>query len=84
MQVVVTTHSPELLDAKWITDNNLRIVSWQVGASHLLMPSAATREAMRSDLMGAGELLRANALHAEDLFASDDALRNGSLFETLA
>lgn len=84
MQVVVTTHSPELLDAKWITDNNLRIVSWQEGASHLLMPSAATREAMRSHLMGAGELLRANALHAEDLFASDDALRNGSLFETLA
>ena len=26
MQVVVTTHSPELLDAKWITDQNLRIV----------------------------------------------------------
>lgn len=84
MQVVVTTHSPELLDAKWITDTNLRIVSWQEGASHLLLPSAATREAMRSHLMGAGELLRSNALHAEDLFASDDALRNGSLFENLA
>ncbi|MCK9590309.1 MAG: AAA family ATPase, partial [Terrimicrobiaceae bacterium] len=28
MQVVVTTHSPELLDAKWVTDGNLRIVSW--------------------------------------------------------
>lgn len=84
MQVVVTTHSPELLDAKWITDDNLRIVSWQEGASHLLLPSAATREAMRSHLMGAGELLRSNALHPEDLFADDETLRSGSLFESLA
>lgn len=84
MQVIVTTHSPELLDADWIVDDNLRIVSWQDGASHLLRPSSATREAMRSHLMGAGELLRSNALHAEDLFAGDDALRNGSLFENLA
>ncbi|MBI5899807.1 MAG: AAA family ATPase [Rhodocyclales bacterium] len=84
MQVVVTTHSPELLDAKWITDENLRIVSWQAGASHLLLPSAATREAMRSHLMGAGELLRSNSLHAEELFANDEVLRNGTLFESLA
>jgi predicted ATPase len=84
MQVVVTTHSPELLDAKWITDENLRIVTWQDGASHLLLPSNATREAMRSHLMGAGELLRADALHAEELFASDVALRDGGLFENLA
>lgn len=84
MQVMVTTHSPELLDAKWLTEANLRIVSWQEGASHLLLPSEATREAIRSHLMGAGELLRSNALHAEELFASDDALRSGSLFENLA
>lgn len=84
MQVVVTTHSPELLDANWITDQNLRIVSWQEGASHLLLPSAATREAMRSHLMGAGELLRSNALQPEELFASDKTLRSGDLFESLA
>ena len=84
MQVMVTTHSPDLLDAKWLTEENLRIVSWQEGASHLLLPSEATREAIRSHLMGAGELLRSNALHAEELFASDDALRSGSLFENLA
>ena len=84
MQVMVTTHSPDLLDAKWMTENNLRIVSWQQGASHLLLPSEATRNAIRSHLMGAGELLRANALQAEELFASDDNLRSGSLFENLA
>ncbi|MCL4193536.1 MAG: AAA family ATPase [Thermoguttaceae bacterium] len=84
MQVLVTTHSPELLDAKWITDTNLRIVDWQEGASHLLPPSEATRQAMRQHLMGAGELLRSNALHAEELFTAPDDLRDGSLFESLA
>jgi predicted ATPase len=83
MQVVVTTHSPELLDAKWITDANLRIVSWQEGASHLLPPSEATRQAMRQHLMGAGELLRSNALHADELFTNVDDLRDGNLFENL-
>lgn len=84
MQVVVTTHSPELLDARWITDANLRIVSWEEGASHLLPPSEATRQAMRQHLMGAGELLRSNALHADELFTAPDDLRNGNLFESLA
>lgn len=84
MQVVVTTHSPELLDAKWITDQNLRIVSWEDGASHLLLPSEATRRVMREHLMGAGELLRSNALHPEDLFSDPSALSQGNLFETLA
>jgi hypothetical protein len=84
MQVVVTTHSPELLDAQWISDQNLRIVSWQDGASHVLLPSAATQDVMRQHLMGAGELLRSNALHAEDLFTPEENLRNGSLFELLA
>ncbi len=78
MEVVVTTHSPELLDAAWITDANLRIVSWEEGASHLLLPSEATREAMHQHLMGAGELLRSNALHPEPLFKTEGEIRHGS------
>ncbi|MBI5211401.1 MAG: AAA family ATPase [Elusimicrobia bacterium] len=84
MQVVVTTHSPELLDAKWIQDNNLRIVIWKEGASHALMPSQATRKVLKDHLMGAGELLRSNALHGEELFSAEDDLRQGNLFEDLA
>ena len=74
MQVVVTTHSPELLDASWITDANLRIVSWEAGASRLLRPSEAAREAMRQHIMGAGELLRSNALHPDPLATHPDPL----------
>src|SRR5262249_39799750 len=33
MQVVVSTHSPEILDAKWISDNHLRVVQWQGGVT---------------------------------------------------
>jgi len=84
MQVLVTTHSPDLLDAKWIRSQNLRIVSWQEGASHVQLPSQATREAMRDHLMGAGELLRSNALNAQPLFASDDSLRTADLFANVA
>ncbi|KKL19070.1 hypothetical protein LCGC14_2469180, partial [marine sediment metagenome] len=35
MQVVVTTHSPEVLDAKWIADTHLRVVEWQEGATSI-------------------------------------------------
>lgn len=84
MQVVITTHSPELLDAKWIQDNHLRIVTWQDGASHVLLPSEATRKNMRDHLMGAGELLRSNALLSEELFTDDVDLMNGNLFESLS
>lgn len=71
MQVVVTTHSPEILDAKWIQDKHLRIVSWEEGATRISSLSDASREALRSHLMGAGELLRSNALNAAPLFESN-------------
>ena len=68
-QVVVTTHSPELLDAEWIGDANLRIVSWLDGATRITDVSESNRTALRQHLMGAGELLRSNALRpSADLF----------------
>ena len=82
MQVVVTTHSPELLEAKWIKDENLRIVSLHEGASRVSPISETTREAICKHLMGAGELLRANALHPQDLFEGE--LEQGRLFEEIA
>lgn len=73
-QVVVTTHSPDLLDASWISEENIRIVSWHEGASHLSQLAAESKGALKDHLMGAGELLRSNALRAEyvpGLFATD-------------
>ncbi len=83
MQVIVTTHSPELLDAEWIEDQHLRIVVWHEGASHILRPDDASRQAMTQHLMGAGELLRSNAMHPAPLFSDSRELAEGSLFEAL-
>lgn len=81
MQVVITTHSPELLDAKWITDRHLRVVEWQDGATRVGTVSDANRRALQSHLNGAGDLLRSNALEPAPLF--DEQLEQGRLFEDL-
>ena len=62
MQVVVTTHSPDILDAKWIEGRHLRILNWKHGFTRIDHVSQAVRTALEEHLMGAGELLRSNAL----------------------
>jgi len=84
MQVVITTHSPELLDAKWVTERHLRIVEWTEGATRVAPLSEATRKALHDHLMGAGELLRSNALDPASLFDHEQKLVQGELFEVFA
>ena len=81
MQVVVTTHSPEVLDAEWIRDRHVRVVDWHKGATRIAALSEATRGALQDHLMGAGELLRSNALDPEPLFEDGNAISPGELFE---
>ena len=61
-QVVVTTHSPEILDAKWIKDRHLRLVSWDEGTTRIDEMAPSVKRAMSKHKFGAGELLRSNAL----------------------
>ena len=72
MQVVVTTHSPDILDAKWIEDRHLRILSWDSGSTRIDRASRAVRAALEKHLMGAGEMLRSNVL-TPDAPASPDS-----------
>jgi hypothetical protein len=65
-QVVITTQSPELLDAKWIKPEHLRIVSWVEAGTRVLTLGQASLSAIKDHLMGAGEQLRSNALRAEE------------------
>ena len=78
MQVVTTTHSPDVLDAKWLQDRHLRIASWENGATRIRAVSSSVRVALREHLMGAGELLRANAMTAAE--ASEQDNRQFELF----
>lgn len=71
MQVVVTTHSPDILDADWIEDRHLRIAQWEAGRTGIRSVSPMVRQALNKHEMGAGELLRANALTAAELFVND-------------
>lgn len=73
MQVVVTTHSPDILDAKWIEDRHLRIVGWETGATSISPVSDASRGVLRDRLMGAGELMRSNALTAAEPTTADSS-----------
>lgn len=82
MQIVVTTHSPDVLDAKWIEDRHLRMVSWEEGATYITPISESSRRALQQHLMGAGELLRSNALQAPPP-SSDGLSSRTSLFEEL-
>lgn len=65
-QAVVTTHSPEILDAKWIKDRHLRLVSWEDGATRIDRAAPSVSRAMSEHSFGAGELLRSNALNGAE------------------
>ena len=65
MQVVVTTHSPDILDARWIEERHLRLLEWEDGKTRVSRLSEASRDILDKGIMCAGELLRSNALRAE-------------------
>jgi predicted ATPase len=82
-QIVVTTHSPELLDADWIAPENLRIVTWSEGVSHVRPLGPASVKALKDHLMGAGEQLRSNALVPDEYPLFEEGLDQMQLFEDL-
>lgn len=65
MQVVITTHSPDVLDAKWVGEEMLRMVTLDKGATRVGGLSEFSLKAFREHLMGAGELLRSNSLEPD-------------------
>ncbi len=80
MQVVVSTHSPEILDAKWIEDKHLRVVHWEKGVTSISRVSEMSRKALQDHLMQAGELMRSEALEPGPLF-EDAPEKQANLFE---
>ncbi|MEX0714239.1 MAG: AAA family ATPase [Pirellulales bacterium] len=82
-QLVVTTQSTDLLDAKWIEDRHLRIVTNDQGQSHVAGLADSSRSVLRDHLMLPGELLRANALDPAPSGPSAESEAR-ELFEELA
>jgi len=61
-QVLVTSHSPDLLDDKSISDENILAVTNRNGDTLIGPVDAAGRSAIQDNLFTAGELLRLNQL----------------------
>ncbi|MEK7729634.1 MAG: hypothetical protein AAB354_14605, partial [candidate division KSB1 bacterium] len=57
-QVVITTHSPDVLDNKKILDNQILVVEATEGIAQITPLPYNAREAIRQKLYSAGELLR--------------------------
>ncbi len=65
VQVILTTHSPDLLDYSKFTDENLRAVEWNRGTSIIARVDPGSRSAIREGLYSAGELLRMRQLEPD-------------------
>ncbi|WP_092533285.1 AAA family ATPase [Actinomyces ruminicola] len=64
-QVLLTTHSPDLLDSVSIRPDELLAVRSVEGTTEVSRPDEASRLALKESLFTAGELLRADQLHPE-------------------
>lgn len=65
VQVVVTSHSTDLLDNSEIPTGAIRSVSWENGQTEILGIDPASRSALHDRLYTAGELLRMGGLIPE-------------------
>lgn len=79
-QVLVTSHSPDLLDDVAIPADSLLVVVSEEGATRVAPVDGASRRAIRDHLYSAGELLRLDQLHVEQLPAEYQAPRQSDLF----
>lgn len=64
-QVLVTSHSPELLDDPSIAESSIRAVDMQAGQTRIATIDAASRAAMGQKLFSAGELLKLGQLNLD-------------------
>lgn len=77
-QIIVTSHSPDLLDSPNISPDQLLAVVSEGGETRIAPIDEASRSVMRDHLFSAGELLRLNQLAPDRAFL--DAQRQTELF----
>jgi ABC-type multidrug transport system ATPase subunit len=78
-QVLLTTHSPDLIDSKELDDTQLRAVRMERGRTVVAGVDEAARRAIRDRLYTPGELLRSGELGA-DVAAAERAAQQIDLF----
>lgn len=79
-QVMVTSHSPELLDDREIAAEQFLAVVSEGGETKMAPLDEASRQMMRQRLFSAGELLRLNQLAPDESYLQQIAQRQVELF----
>ncbi len=79
-QVIVTSHSPDLLDDRSLSADALLAVASVGGETRVAALDAASRAALRDQLFTAGELLRLNQLAPDPEALSAEDRRQPDLF----
>lgn len=82
-QIIVTTHSPDLLESSWIEPENIRVATWREGVTQILPLGVASTATLRDHLMGAGEMMRTEGFIPEGLFENLNP-EQGELFTPLS
>ncbi len=79
-QIIVTSHSPDLLDSASVSADSLLAVVAKAGETSIAPVDAATRTALREHLFSAGELLRLNQLAPDPAVLDAQSQRPPDLF----
>jgi len=64
-QILITTHSPDILDQKELSHENIRVVTIERGRTLISPVSESGRQAIREKLYTPGELLRIDELNPD-------------------
>ncbi len=80
-QIIVTSHSPDLLDDVSVQDNQILAVVSEAGESKLARIDLAAREAIRSHLFSAGELLKLGQLQPDPASILEQTSHQQELFD---
>lgn len=79
-QIIVTSHSPDLLDGDSVVADSLLAVVANGGETRIAPVDEASRVALRDHLFSAGELLRLNQLAPDPAILKDQGQRQADLF----
>jgi len=79
-QIIVTSHSPDLLDSESVSADSLLAVVANGGETRIAPVDGASCDALRNNLFSAGELLRLNQLVPDPVLLESQGLRHPDLF----
>jgi predicted ATPase len=82
-QMILTTHSPDVLDYADVRDENLKIVHWDDGKTRIGNVAGNAKAALQQHLSTAGELFRMLILDAAPIFLPDPSEGQQNLFEPI-